>query len=57
MSRADLLPPEERSTVRLAGEATLAVSSVTGEGLAELVRRLGDLVRRSRRVEAERAGP
>ncbi len=52
-SKIDLLPPQERQAPHLGGRADLAISSATGEGLRDLVGRLGERVKQSRNAERE----
>ncbi len=54
-SKIDLLPPEARRKPHLKGRADLAISSATGEGIQDLVHRLGTLVKESRNEEREPA--
>ncbi len=52
-SKIDLLPPQARQAPHLGGRADLAISSATGEGLRDLVGRLGERVKQSRNAERE----
>lgn len=52
-SKIDLLPPQARQAPHLGGRADLAISSATGEGLRNLVGRLGERVKQSRNAERE----
>ena len=51
-TKIDLLSPEKRVGPHVGGRADLGISSVTGEGIDDLVRRLGELVRQSRSADA-----
>ena len=50
-SKIDLLPADQREGSRLGGEADLAISAVTGEGIKDLIRMLAEKVRESRAAE------
>jgi GTP-binding protein len=52
-AKMDTCPPEERSEVHIGEESALPISSVTGEGLPQLVKNVADLVRSARRDEQE----
>lgn len=47
-TKLDLLPPEDRKGPFFNDQTDLGISAVTGEGLNELVHRLGDQVRKDR---------
>lgn len=51
-SKVDTLPPGKRDGPHLCGRADLAISSASGQGIQELLRRLHALVRQSRQEEA-----
>ena len=47
-TKLDLLPPEARNGPFFDGQTDLGISSVAGDGLESLIRRLGDQVRKDR---------
>ena len=53
-AKIDTYPPEERSRIRVGDEPAIPISSVTGEGLTQLVERVSDLVRQSRIDESDK---
>ena len=50
-SKIDVLPPEDRGKADLAGNADLAISAVSGDGIQDLVHKLGTLVLQSRQTD------
>jgi len=52
-SKVDVLPPEDRPHVTVGNEPAFPISSVTGEGLNELIQAVGDRVRQSRQDEQD----
>ena len=51
-TKIDAVPPEERAVTQIAGRDALPISSVSGEGLPNLLRILGDTVKASRASDA-----
>jgi 50S ribosomal subunit-associated GTPase HflX len=51
-TKIDAIPPDDRRITQIAGFDAMPISSVSGEGLPELMHKLGTIVKESREADS-----